>query len=100
MLVEFDNKKLEKSLSDNRIIKREYGRLSERIIEVLDELFVATNLKQIPEVPPDRRHKLTGELYTWSIDLSRNYRMWVQSDGEEDPQLVTKVTITNILDNH
>ena len=100
MKIEFANNKLEKTLSDNRVIKKEYGRLSSRIIEVLDELYVADSLKQIPEVPPDRRHKMTGELYTWSIDLSKNYRMWVQSDGEEDPQLVTKITIVKIFDDH
>lgn len=100
MTIDYVNKKLEKSLSDNRIIKREYGRLAYRIIEVLDELYVADNLAQIPEVPPDRRHKMTNVDYTWSIDLSRNYRMWVRSDGEDDPKAVTKVTVVSILDDH
>lgn len=100
MEIYYANKKMEKVLSDNRIIKKEYDRLADRIIEVLDELYVADNLNQIPEVLPDRRHKMTNEQYTWSIDLSRNFRMWVQSDEEEDPRLVTKVTVVRIFDDH
>ena len=100
MKIDYKNKKLEKTMSDDRLIKKEYGRLADRITDVLDELEVAENLGQIPEVPPDRRHKMTSEFCTWSIDLSKNYRMWVQSDGEEDPKLVTEVTIVKIFDDH
>lgn len=100
MKISYANKKLEKSLSDDRIIKKEYGRLAERITDVLDELDVAVTLDQIPEAPPDRRHKMTNEFCAWSIDLSKNYRMWVQSNGEEDPKLVKEVTIQRIFDDH
>lgn len=100
MVIKYADKKLEKSLSDNRIIKKYYGRLAERIIEVLDELDVALNLYQIPECPPDRRHKMTNENCMWSIDLNRNYRMWVQSEGYNDPKDVEIVTIVKIFDDH
>ena len=100
MLIKFADKKLEKSLSDNRTIKRMYGRLADRIIEVLDELCVANTLSDIPECPPDRRHKMTNEKFTWSIDLSKNYRLWVQSDGADDPINVTIVTLIKIFDDH
>ena len=100
MDVKYTNKKLEKSLSDDRIIKKEYGRLADRIISVLSELEVADTLDDIPTVPPDRRHKMTNVDYTWSIDLSKNYRMWVKSDGIDDPRLVTSVEIVKIFDDH
>ena len=100
MVIKYIDKKLEKSLSNNRVIKKNYGRLADRIIEVLDELDVALNLSQIPECPPDRRHKMTNEKYMWSIDLSKNYRMWVQSDGCDDPKEVVIVTIVKIFDDH
>lgn len=96
----YGNKQLKKSLSDNRTIKRDYGKLANRIIEVIDELDVALNLSQIPECPPDRRHKMVNEKHVWSIDLSKNYRMWIQSGGEEDPRFVTEVTILKIFDDH
>ncbi len=100
MVIKYIDKKLEKSLLNNRVIKKNYGRLADRIIEVLDELDVALNLSQIPECPPDRRHKMTNEKYIWSIDLSKNYRMWVQSDGYDNPKEVEIVTIVKIFDDH
>lgn len=100
MVVKYASKKLEKTLCANRVIKKIYGRLASRIIEVLDELDVALNLSQVPTCPPDRRHKMTNEPYTWSIDLSQNYRIWIRSDGFDDPIEVTSVTIIDILDDH
>ena len=94
------NKKLEKTLSDNRTIKKVYGRLASRIMDVLDELTVAKTLDHIPTAPPDRRHKMTNIPFTWSIDLSANWRMWIKSDGLDDPKLVTTITIMCILDDH
>ena len=100
MEIKYANNKLEKELSDERIIKKKYGRLSERIITVINELTVVKTLEEIPIVPPDRRHKMTNVDYTWSIDLSKNYRMWVKSDGIDDPRLVTIITIEKIFDDH
>lgn len=100
MVIKYIDKKLEKSLSNDRVIKKIYGRLSNRIIEVLDEMDVALNLSQIPECPPDRRHKMTNEQYVWSIDLNKNYRMWVQSEGYDDPKQVETITIIRIFDDH
>lgn len=100
MEIKYANSKLEKELSDERIIKKKYGRLSDRIITVINELMVVKTLDEIPTVPPDRRHKMTNVDYTWSIDLSKNYRMWVRSDGIDDPKLVTIVTIEKIFDDH
>ena len=100
MEIKYANSKLEKELSDERIIKKKYGRLSDRIVTVINELMVVKTLDEIPTVPPDRRHKMTNVDYTWSIDLSKNYRMWVKSDGIDDPKLVTIVTIEKIFDDH
>lgn len=101
MIVNYFNNKLKKSLSNERIIKKEYGTLAKRINEVLDELDVAVCLDDIPEIPTDRRHKMTNEKYTWSIDVSINYRMWVQSDEKEnDPTKVFSITILGIFDDH
>lgn len=100
MHYDYANNKLRKNLSDKRIIKKVYGRLSDRINDVLDEFTVALTLDDIPESPPDRRHKMTNEKFTWSVDLSVNYRMWIKSNGIDDPKLVTSITILDILDDH
>lgn len=100
MEITYSSKKLEKQLTDSRLLKKVYGQLSQRINDVLDELTVAETLDDIPEAPPDRRHKMTNVPYTWSIDLSKNYRMWVRSEGEDDPRFVTIVEIVEILDDH
>lgn len=100
MDIEYANSKLEKELSDERIIKKKYGRLSDRIITVIGELIAVKTLDEIPTAPPDRRHKMTNVDYTWSIDLNKNYRMWIKSKGIDDPKLVTSVTIEKIFDDH
>ena len=100
MVIKYSSKKLEKQLSDPRLLKKTFGKLASRINDVLDELVVAETLDDIPEAPPDKRHKMTNVPYTWSIDLSKNYRMWVQSEGEDDPRLVTIIEIVEILDDH
>ena len=100
MKISYSSNKLEKQLIDPRLLKKVYGRLAPRINDVLDELIVAETLDDIPEAPPDRRHKMTNVPYTWSIDLNKNYRMWVRSEGENDPKFVTVVEIVEILDDH
>lgn len=100
MDLEYSSKKLEQILSDKRLTQKKYGLLAGRISDVLDELTVANVLDDIPTCPPDRRHKMTNAKYTWSIDLSKNYRMWLKSDGIDNPKLVTTVEIKEILDYH
>ena len=43
---------------------------------------------------------MLNEKFTWSIDLSKNFRMWVQSDGYDDPKQVEAITIIRIFDDH
>lgn len=66
----------------------------------LSELEFADNLEEISPNPPPRRHKLKGMECVWGLDLSRNYRLLVQSDGENDPSKVKEITIISVEDYH
>lgn len=102
--ISFSNRKLEKILTNERLIKREYSSLYRNIINRLSELKVANNLSEIPHVPPPRRHKLEGEyLGCWGIDISKNYRMIIKPTEEfsvEELRLITDITILEIGDYH
>lgn len=101
MKISYSNKKLEKQLTNPGFRKKTYGKLATNIFIRLSELTVADTLDDISPNPPPRRHKMTGEKATWSLDVSRNYRMWIRSvNGAEDPLEVNEVEIIDIIDDH
>jgi len=76
MVIVYSSKKLEKQLTDIRLLKKYYGNAYNKIRNRLSELEAANNLSDIPECPPPRRHKLNGNLRDcWGIDYSPNDRI-------------------------
>lgn len=96
----YDTKKLKAQCEDPTLRKRTFGRISEALEARLSELQAAERLSDIPECPPPRRHKMTNENSVWSLNLSKNYRLWVYGGGEEDPSKVTSVVVLCIVDDH
>lgn len=94
--------KLSKYLKDSKSIKSAYGNISGRIETALSVLGVADNLEEVPNVPPTRRHKLTGNYQgCWAIDLDKSYRMIIKPTmAEEDVSKITSIEIIDIVDYH
>ena len=53
--------------------------ISKKFQITVQELRAANNLSEIPDCPPPRRHKLSGNLKDyWGIDYSKNYRFIIR----------------------
>lgn len=104
MIIHYDSKKLEKILTNPRLLKKYYGNDFSRISNRLSEMRAANNLEEIPETPPPRRHKLAGNYKEcWGIDYSKNDRIIIAPTGEfdiNDLSTITEVTILNLEDYH
>ncbi|MEG2908089.1 MAG: hypothetical protein RR945_02620 [Erysipelotrichaceae bacterium] len=98
MKLYYSTNRLEKTLSDNRQIKKNYPREYNKIINRLSELIVANSLSEISHVPPPRRHKLSGNKDgCWGIDYSPSFRIIIKPVNEFDVDDLTTVTEIMIM---
>ena len=102
MEITFSNSRIEKILTNKRLIKKEYGILTNNIISRITELQSAKSLAEISHLPPPRRHKLVGFDARYAIDLSKNYRLIIEAKDKSivDLDKITKIVILGILDYH
>lgn len=104
MEIKYSTKKLEKILTDIRLMKKYYSNDYNKINNRLSELKAANNLSEIPEFPPPRRHKLKGDLQDcWGIDYSKNDRIIIKPIGEfniNDISTIIAIEIINLEDYH
>lgn len=99
MKIHYNSVKLEKILTDLRLLKKFYGKDHIKISHRLSELRVANNLNEIPDVPPPRRHKLSSNYKDcWGIDYSKNYRIILRPIGKFDINDLTSITEVEIVD--
>lgn len=99
MVVRYSSNKLEKKLTDSRLLKKYYSNDCVKISNRLSELIAANNLSEIPESPPPRRHKLKGNLQDcWGIDYSKNDRMIIKPIGEFDINDISSIVEIEIVD--
>lgn len=105
MKIYFSSSKDEKILTNERLINKKYNRDdAKRIKSRMMELRSARNLGEIPQTPPPRRHKLSGNYRnSWGIDYSKNCRIIIEPYGEfdiEDLSSITEIKIINLEDYH
>ena len=104
MEISYAGKKLEKILTNERMIKKQYAAFYKKIINRMSEIRAANNLDEIPHIPPPRRHKLEGNyIDCWGIDVSKNFRIVLRPIGdwdESDLKTINKIQILSIEDYH
>ncbi len=110
MEVIFASKKLEKVLTDDSQLKREYGQLAKKIKQRLLELRAAETLAVMRTLPAANCHELTGNLVGHlAVDISKNWRMLFTPNHDPIPALpdggldwndVVSVCVENIKDYH
>ena len=99
MIIHYSTSKLEKILTDKRLLKRYYSNDYVKISNRMSELKAANNLNDIPDVPPPRRHKLSGDRkYCWGIDYSKNDRIVICPCGMYEINDLTTITEIEILE--
>jgi toxin HigB-1 len=111
MNIAFSTTKLQKTFNSEKELIREYGQEKSRvIIRRMAVLRAAVNLEQVPHLPPERRHELTGTRKgQFAVDLKHPFRLIFtpnhepvprKADGGIDLQQVTAITIQSVEDYH
>lgn len=99
MEIFYSSTRLKKILTDPRLLKKYYSNDFERITNRLSELKLANSLNEIPEVPPPRRHKLSGNRKNyWGINYSKNDRIVICAVGDFNINDLTTIRAIKILD--
>ncbi|MDP4553572.1 type II toxin-antitoxin system RelE/ParE family toxin [Alkalihalobacillus macyae] len=98
MEIMYASPKLEKILTNPRLIKKNYTAIHTKISNRLSELRAANNLNEIPHVPPPRRHKLSGSHQgCWGVDVSKNFRIILRPIGNNEESVLDTIRTIEIL---
>ena len=104
MVISYSSNKLEKILTDDRLIHKYYSDDYQRIKNRLSEMQAAKSLAEIPESPPPRRHKLNGNYKDlWGINYSKNDRFVIRPVGDfniNDLSSIEEIEIVKMEDYH
>ena len=111
MEITFRTRRLNRTFSSDRELRREYGdAMTKVIVARLRVLRNAPTLTQVPTMPPLRRHILSGERNgQYAIDLTHPYRLIfepyhnpvpLREDGGVDIDKVTAISIIKVVDYH
>jgi proteic killer suppression protein len=105
MEIVYANRKIEKLLTHQQLMKRHFGpKDTIHLIGLLHQLEYASSLEDIPEAPRPRRHKLTGDLKNhWGIHFSKKNVIVVKpikNYNIDDLSTITCIEITMVGDYH
>lgn len=110
MELEFASASLRKRMEDEKAMSKAYGERAKTLRLRLALLRQATNLADVPHVPPPRRHRLTGDRDgQYAVDLKQPWRLVFEpandplpllEDGSVDLAAVTRVRILDVTDYH
>lgn len=107
----FKNNKLAKIMNEEANLRKEYGAKNGREIRLrLAVLAAASSLADVPRVPPDRCHPLSGKYKDcFAVDGHHPHRIVFtpahdplprKPDGGLDLQKITAITILEVVDYH
>jgi len=106
----FANRKLEKELSDERLMKRTYGERARTLQHRIATLENADKLSDVPIGPPDWLEQLKQDRdEQFSVVLGKNWRLVFKvdhdpiprrTDGGIDREKVTAIHFIEVVDYH
>ena len=111
MEISFASRKLKKVFDSDRSLSKEFGAQMVKKIRVqMAILESAESLDRVPNVPPPRRHELSGKRQgQFAVDLKHPHRLIFEpanepvprkDDGGIDLAKVTRIKILEVLDYH
>ena len=114
MDISFKQKKLEKCVSDEAKLQKEFGRFARNVQMRLSVLRQARSLADISHTPPMRRHKLESRkgVFAFAVDVKTkedslriefevaNNPVPLKPGGELDFEAVTAIEITKISNHY
>ena len=95
--------RIAKNFKNEEMLTRAYGRkLAKEIQKAYSALVFADNLAMVPNVPPTRRHRLSGNYKgCWGLDVDKSYRLIIRPTKEtEDLTEIDEVVIEDVVDYH
>jgi plasmid maintenance system killer protein len=109
MRISYESKKLEKQLTDAKLLVKTYGELAKNIQKRQNELESFENLGEAKDFLPSL-HSLSGDrLGQWAVKISGNYRLIFEpandplpclEDGGLDLNQITEICIIEVVDYH
>ena len=87
MEIGFKNRKLEKSLTDIKVLAKTYGTMAKKVKQRYDDLKEANNLYVVSQFPSMRLHPYKGNSDIWSIDVYKNWRILFTINQDPIPTL-------------
>lgn len=110
MLLFFKTKKAEKIFNSQKELQKHYGdKQSQKIMMRLAVLKAAANLAEVPQTPPERRHRLKGKRQKqFALDLVHPFRLILtpkeelsyQQNGEPDLEKIIEIVIEGVENYH
>lgn len=110
MELDFASRKLRRQMESEKELIKAYGQLARAIQRRLGVLARAASLADVPAVPPERCHLLTGRFAgCYAVDVSGNWRLIFRPDHDPVPQKesggvdltkVTAIVIEGVEDYH
>ena len=110
MNIKFQDRDLEKNLNDEKRMLKAYGQNRAKRLRVrMAVLGKAKNLSEVPNIPPDRCHKLTGDYKGhFAVDLDQPYRLIFKPlepvpllpDGGFDLKSITSIIILGVSNHY
>jgi toxin HigB-1 len=111
MDITFSNEKLAKIFNSEKSLVREYGpENAKKIKRRMAVLRAAYCLEEVPVLPPERRHELSGNRKEqFAVDLKHPRRLIFvpnynplprKADGGLDLKKISAITIINVEDYH
>ena len=106
----FSSKSLEKDLTQERHMKRQYGNIYCKLRLRMNELDAVDSLAEISPKPPPRRHLLGGDLRgCFAVDVSANWRIIFEpfpksipylTNGMIDYKAIKAIKVLDVRDYH
>ena len=111
MEILFKSRKMQKRMSSEAELIREYGKENAKVImRRMVVLHAAACLADVPQRPPDRCHPLSGKRKgQYAVDTKHPYRIIIEpannpipllEDGSTDTRSVTSIRILEVKDYH
>lgn len=101
---------MEKIFNSNRLLQKEYGEQTKKIMMRMAVLKSAPCLASVPVFKPDRMHELTGNRKgTFAVDLKHPFRLVFEpaeepvpkkKDGGIDLEKILRIRILAVEDYH
>ena len=94
---------LSKILDNESKMKKLYGdRAARNLIAAVSVLKAASTLADVPNVPPTRRHKLSGILREIrAINVTQSLRLLIKPiDGETEPHKIRRIELIEVTNYH